>query len=111
MSDINETITNLTMEYVKPKYPIYKIEVIENKINFDDEPEIYTHKKTLILEADDKFYDNWKGNNRCDQINESDKRCSLNFIKFMTDKKENDYSITYFCLHKSWYILSCERIA
>ena len=113
MADINETITTLTMEYLKPEYPVYKIEVVESKVKFDDSSdiELLTHKKTLILEADDKFYDNWKGNNPQNQINRTDKRCSLSFINNIKKKIELFKSITYVNQLQSWYILSCERIS
>ena len=111
MCDINETITNLTMEYLKSKYPIYKIEVVESRVWFDDDGEdlnLNTDKKTLILEADYKFYKYWKSptDPNLEEVNETDKRCSLGFIK-----KCDCGSIIKINKLRDWYIISCKRIA
>ena len=115
MSDINETIASITMEYLKPKYPVYKIKVVESYISFDDDEDyqLNTHTRTLILEADDKFYDNWKANPAPTMlgINESDKRCSLRFAKDIINRKCDCRSVIQYNSTKTWFILSCERLA
>lgn len=48
--DMSETIAKLTMEYVKPEYPIYKMKVFY----YSQGVECDMHTKTIILEHNDK---------------------------------------------------------
>ena len=50
--DISGTITQITMDYIKPKKPIYKLKVF---VYNDNDDELF-FRKTYILEHDDNAF-------------------------------------------------------
>ena len=115
--DINETISKVTMEYLKPKYPVYEIIVIESTVDYHDEYEnstISTNKDTKIFMVDNEFNNSWGDANYKLDIRQYDnnmKKCSQKFIDICTEFKEQECSCYFEQVSKSWFILSIDRIA
>jgi len=110
---LHETISTITMEYLKPKYPIYKIDMIENSIiyNDDDIEMIQTIRKTEIVEVNDDA-DNWRIREKRipDQFDSKAKLCSSKFIEICI-KNIKEHDALYNCPAENFKVISCERIA
>ncbi len=108
MASINETIANITKEYLNPKYPIYKIDAVHSDIIFnDDNITIQSRREIRLWEVDDDF--NWTGC-RCSQFSYPKKRCSSEYIEICI-KNITDYSAITYGNSEAVKVISCERIA
>ena len=113
MASINETIATITKEYLKPKYPIYKIDAVNSEIIFDadDEPSIQVMRQITLWMLDDDL--NWERNDKCswEQYDYPTKKCSTKYIEYCTRNiTEPDGTRTTNC-HERIKVISCERIA
>ena len=107
--DVSGTITQLTMEYIKPEYPVYKM-----KVFISEEHDEAFRQKTFILEHNDKAFPSHyiEYHNKYDTNYRIDFDDAIIHTDFINQIKENE-NLSWFdgVSEINYGVIYCKRIA
>ena len=104
--DLQSVVSKNIDEYLKPKYPIYRVKYVESQLNTEDtELSISTEYKERICELREKTPAGYIYSEYFDADN--------NFIyeKLLKGMKDRNYFYAYDCPHEQIVVIGLERLA